>query len=425
MNNNLFSGLPDLLRRGLPVRRDDTEEEDDLTVYEVSASEENPSPRRFLFGLSSIEDPVTRYLIGMLLFTVLAALIGFLVYNRTHRFDEYRILKSAQEHDVEGTEYALLGKHIIKYSHDGVFCVNFSNEMDWSAAWSMQTPIARICGSVMAVAEQQGTQVYLLNEKGLLGQFEAALPIMKLKVTASGEVLLVLKDSDVTWINLYSRDGTQIASIKTTVADSGYPLDAALSANGKRVLVSYANVAQGDLRGKLTVYDFSSGASSEDSHVGGTLEFENSVFPEVYYADGSVPVAVGDDLFVVLTESRTPRVKARVDFSKEIISSFHDESYIGFVTRSDDPSQKYEMEVYNYRGKNAMHSSFRFDYSTIAVDGEEILMYDARTLNGYRTSGREKLEMAYEKEVRFFAALPGFRKYLVITEDSMDQIRLK
>ena len=424
MNNSRFSWPPAFLKGLLGRDPDPDEDEEALTVYEIDTGGEAPSPRRFLPHLPVFEDRVTRYLAGMLLFTALAALAGFLIYNRTHRFDEYRILKSAEEHDVEGTEYAMLGRHIIKYSHDGVFCVNYSNEMSWSAAWSMQTPIAQMAGSMMAVAEQQGTQIYLLDEKGIQGQFETGLPILKFRLTPSGEVLAVLKDLDITWINLYDRSGNQLASIKTTVADSGYPLDAAMTPDAKRVLVSYANVSDGMLKGRLTIYDFSSGASAEDTHIGGTLEFDDTVFPEVYYADASTPVAVGDNRFVVLNDARSPKVKASVSFDREIVSTFHDKDYIGFVLPSEASDQKYEMEVYNYRGRNAMHSSFLFDYSRIAVEDGEILMYDAGTLNGYRTSGREKLEMAYEKEVRFFAALPGFRKYLVITPDSMDQIRL-
>ena len=35
----------------------------------------------------------------------------------------------------------------------------------------------------MAVAEQQGNQVYVVNEDGLVGNFETLLPILKVRVS--------------------------------------------------------------------------------------------------------------------------------------------------------------------------------------------------------------------------------------------------
>ena len=54
----------------------------------------------------------------------------------------------------------------------------------------------------MVVADQQGTDVYIFDEKGQKGQFETLLPIEKVKVARQGVVAAVLTDEDVTWINL-------------------------------------------------------------------------------------------------------------------------------------------------------------------------------------------------------------------------------
>ena len=369
------------------------------------------------------EDTVSRWLLLMIFGTIAAALIGLWIYNRAHTFDQYRILARAEKNDVEGTLYERLGNSVIKYSHDGIFCVNLSNETQWSAAYDMQTPISDICEGVMVIAEQQGKQVYVLNEKGLLGSFETSMNIRKIQTASNGVTAVVEDDEEVDWIELFSADGSQIASVRASLEDSGFPLDIALSPNGKRLTVSYLTQENGVLTGKLSFYDFSS--SSEDRHLMLSLSYPDTIFPDVFYADGMVPVAVGDNCFVVFDSSKKPSEKVKVPIVNEILSCFHDGENIGFIFDSGETDTKYVMDVYNFSGKRTMQTPCSFDYTGVQIADGEIFLYDASNLTIYRTSGRKKLSVNYEREVKYFGPLKGLRRYLVITRDSMDQIRIE
>lgn len=377
------------------------------------------------FGRRGEKDQVTLYLLVTLAAAGLIAAISFWFYNRTHLFDDYTVLQSVEENDVEGTQYALLGKNVIKFSHDGVFCVTTSNSTKWSAAYSMQTPVCDICGHTMVIAEQQGDQVYVINTKGVLGSFRTSLPIMKARVSSSGVTAVVLSDTDATWINLYSVDGAVLASVKTTLQASGYPLDIALSPNARQMMVSYLMEEGGVLTGKIVFYDFSSADASDDSHRAGEASYPGTVFPQVYYADSKTPVAVADNGYVVFNSGRKITEKKRVDFHEEIISTFHDDENIGFIFRSRQSDMKYRMQIFNLAGKETMQTEFAFDYSDVRMENGEILLQNASDLYIYRTSGKQKLSVAYKKEARYFDSISGLRKYLVITETSMDRIRLK
>lgn len=369
------------------------------------------------------EERVSRWLLAMVCGTILAALAGLWIYNRAHTFDQYRILSRAEKNDVEGTLYERLGNSVIKYSHDGIFCVDTSNEIQWSAAYDMQTPICDICDGVMAIAEQQGRQVYVLNEKGLLGSFEAAMNIRKIQTASNGVTALVEEDEEVDWIELFSADGTQIASVRASLEDSGFPLDIALSPNGKRMVVSFLTQENGVLTGKLSFYDFSS--SSEDRHLMLSLNYPDTIFPDVFFADGAVPVAAGDNCFVVFDSSKKPSEKVRVPFTEEILSCFHDGENIGFIFDSGETDTKYIMDVYNYAGKRTMQTGCSFDYTGVQIADGEIFLYDSSNLTIYRTSGKKKLSVSYDREVKYFGPQKGLRRYLVITADSMDRIRIE
>jgi len=369
-------------------------------------------------------DPVTRYLLMTLLGAALIAALAYWFYNRTHTFDSYRVGKTSELDDVEGTQYRLLSGRLIKYGHDGLFCVNLKNEVLWSAAYTMQTPVSDVSGSVMAIAEQQGNQVYVINQKGVIGSFTTTMPVMKVKAASNGVVALVLNDMDNTsWIELRSASGGQIASVKATQTDSGYPLDIALTEDARRLLVSYIGESGGEPVGKVALYDFSSVDDPDESHLLAMREYPGTIFPEVFFA-GSGPVAVADDGYVAFSSGKSMEEQARLSLHDEIVSVFHDKRNIGFIFKSGRSDVKYHMTVYNYRAKSTMESDFDFEYTDVRTEGSEILLYDAATLYVYRTSGRQKLSVAYEKPVKYFARAEGLRRYLVISSGSIDQIKV-
>lgn len=372
------------------------------------------------------QDSARRRRYTIIAVAALFAIVGgcFLYYNGHHSFTDYVVTATTENLDIAGTQYEMLGNYIIKYSTDGVFCVNSRNEARWSVAYSMQTPITDICDQMMVIAEQQGKQVYVVNSDGLVGNFETNLPILKAHVSRQGVVVLILEDQDVTWIDMYDSSGGVIARVKTTLQDSGYPLDVAITPNASRMIVSYLGVSKGAINSRIAFYDFTSASDSDESHLTGTLDYSGRVFPEVYYADASTPVALSDTGFIVFKNKKTPEEDASVTFEKEIVTSFHDKDYVGFVFDSESADCRYEMELYHYNGRRTMKDEFDCDYTKARMVRGEILLYDAKNCSVYTTSGIRRFSSDYEKQVEYFTKIPGFRKYLVITNDSMDRIRI-
>ena len=371
------------------------------------------------------KDPLTRGLWAMIILVILFAVIGIAVYGRMHLFEGYDMVRSVPREDAEGMQFELLGKTLIKYGHDGVFAQDLSGNTLWSNAYSMQTPMSSANGKTMVLYEQLGTHVYILNEGGIIGSYQVALPIRKGTVGRNGVAALILDDKSEMHIDLYTASGSQIASVKATPDETGYPLDAALSGNSEQLIVSYMAFENGRLTGKNVIYDFSAGGGKESDHIGASFSCPETVFPDVWFRENGESVAVGDNRFVVYSSGRKPVQKAEVALDKEIISCFYDDSSIGFIFPDTDTDNRYELASFSYRGRRQITSSFDFEYKDVIMDGGEILLCDSGNIYSYRRSGREKLAASYEKEVLYFRKLGGSRKYLVITPDSTDQISIR
>ena len=108
---------------------------------------------------------------------------------------------------MSSTQYLEFGDYFLKYSSDGVACVDSKSNTKWSTTYSMQAPFVDVCGTTAVIADQQGMQVYVFDEEGLKGQFQTKLPIQKARVATQGVVAVILADDDVTWVNFYDRAG--------------------------------------------------------------------------------------------------------------------------------------------------------------------------------------------------------------------------
>lgn len=403
---------------------EDLDEEDDLDV-----EEEELAPGRTL--QEELKDKLARKkrnhrrLRLVLLGAAVIAVFGFWLYNQLYVFKDYVISRSEAIEVASGTKYVSAGKLLYRYNSDGVSCISRNSDTKWSITYNMQAPISDICDTTMAIAEQQGTQVYIINEDGLVGNFETQYPILKVRVSTQGMVAVVQEQDNITWINLYQADGTVVANDKTTVGETGYPMDVDLSPNGQRMAVSYLGMKEGILGSGVVFYDFGTLGQKKENNIISSVEYQDTVVPEIYFVDNTRTVAVADNGFYVFDGGDEPAQTAEVDFSEEIIGSFHDDSQIGFLFLNEDSDQEYRMELYNYSGRRRKTRKIDATFDNIKIENGQILMYNEKGFDVFSKSGRLRFTSAYEKEVEELFYFGSFRTYLVITKDSFDWIRVK
>lgn len=407
---------------------EDEELDDQLQVEEKEVSSENILKIDLPEGdlKEKLERNRIRRLRRRIVIVAIAACIigGFTLYNRLHTFKDYTIAESFENTVASGTKYETVGKKIYRYNSDGVSCVTRENEVEWSITYNMQAPIADVSGTTMAIAEQQGTQVCVVNEDGLVGSFECLNPILKVRVSNQGVVAVVLEEDDITRISLYSAEGTLIADDKTTVAESGYPLDMDISPDGKKLAVSYLGIENGITTTNVTFYNFGKEGDATGNYEVSSEKLQETVVPEIFFTGNSTAAAVADNGFLVFRGSKEPELAERIEFQEEIISTFHDEERIGFLFRSSVEEHDYRMELYNYRGKKKVSRNIDAKFDRIKIENDQILMYSDSECHIFTMSGQKRFESPYEKSISEIFYFTEFRKYLIITRDSFDRIRI-
>lgn len=356
---------------------------------------------------------------GILLAVVLIA--AMVVWLRVE--SSYQVISGEGWTEISGTSYEKFGSYLLKYSPDGASCITTSGKVRWSATYSIPVPILDICRGTAVIAEQQGNLVYVYDEDGQKGSFETSLPILAVQVAKQGVVAVALEDGDVTWINFYEPDGTLIAENRTTINDSGYPLSFDLSEDGMKIVVSYLLAEEGGMSTRVAFYSFDAVGQAEINNLVSSEDFENTVVPLVYFTGSSTAVAIHNDGFSVYRGRQVPALKVTKTFEDEILSTFYDDSHIGFVFASDHSEAKYKIQVYNLNGSLAMQRYINYEYDGIRLQNGNVIVYNEKKFEVYGSGGRLKTSVKYRSSISDVVKLDTWT-YLVSGSDSTNVIRV-
>ena len=71
---------------------------------------------------------------------LLLVLAGIGLYLEFRQYEAFDIRSSAERSDTQGTKFAEFGGNILKYSNDGAFYTDTSNELIWNQTYEMTDP---------------------------------------------------------------------------------------------------------------------------------------------------------------------------------------------------------------------------------------------------------------------------------------------
>ncbi len=315
---------------------------------------------------------------------------------------------------------------IVQYSKDGISCLNAGGQVLWNQTYEMQNPIARTCADVVAVGDYNGHHIYVSNTSGAMGIVDTNLPIRDFCVSSQGVVAVVLDGTDVTWIYLYDSKGNTIANFKTTMKDSGYPIDISISPNAELVCVSYLYPEDGALKTSIAFFNFGSvGQNSIDNYASG-YEYPGVVVPYVQFINTAAAFAVSDDRVMFYSGDQKPVSQA--DFftgGEEIKSVYYSDSYVGLVFPNSTSDGEYRLQVYNDKGQNVLTTYFDIEYSEIIFNNKQIIIYNEDELLIKDIGGRIKYQGTFEVPVRTMVPTNLRSRFTLVTADDVRTMDLK
>lgn len=367
---------------------------------------------------------IYRVILCVVLVIVIATSIHF--YREGKVYTEYEVTKTYDSIGSKDSKVEVYNQNnILCYSRDGVSAYNAKGEQLWNRTFEMQSPIIRTSGEYVVAGDYKGNEIYLMNASGPCATITCNKIIVDVNVSQGGVVIATLDDSSVTWLELYASDGTSLATIRTTMDQTGFPVKLSMSPDNKKMMVSYLKARGNGIQTSLAFYNFGDvGQNMTDKIVSG-YDYAEKVIPFLHYVDENTAVCVGEDVLQIYYGKQIPELKTQVEVEKDIQSVFYGEGYTVLVYRNEESEDKYRADIYDLNAKLVLTKTFNMEYDNIVISNKNILIYNSAEVLMWNLKGLEKYNGELGTDIKAIIPTKNEMKFIVVRDDGVETVKLK
>lgn len=364
---------------------------------------------------------------NVLLRCVLIAAAVFMIcfcvryYFKNRSFSRYVVAASVQRTDTLTTKYAQFGGDILKYSRDGISYTDQKNSLYFSITYTMQDPILALSKKAGAVADRNGNQIYTFDQTKQKGQIQTLLPIKSMAVSDQGVVAVLLENSNSVKLEVYSPDGKMIGDGEFTLESAGYPLGLAISSDGTKIAVTFAQISGTKYNSCIAVYNFDDVGENHVDHLVFSKIYDWMI-PEIHYYDQSSFSAAGDGILAFYNGKQIPELVKEITFDEELKSVFYGENSTGLVLKA---AEGYLFRLYDMKGDLLSEFSFSLDYDCVRITKQSIVIYNGSQMELYSYGGKKYFEQNFEIPLLDIFPAGSRSRYLFIYPNETQAVKLQ
>lgn len=353
---------------------------------------------------------------------VLLAIFGIRYYLNNRSFTGYSIASATERSDTITTKYALFGENILKYSRDGISYTDDENSLFFSITYTMQDPVLALSEKAGAVADKNGSQIYIFNQEQQMGQITTLLPIKHIAISNQGVVAVLLEESNSVKLELYSADGKLLGDGVFDLEDAGYPMNLSISSDGTKIAIAFAQVSGAKLNSCVAVYNFDSVGENYVDHLVFAKNYTDYMIPEIHYFNNSVLAAVGDGVLAFYQGNQIPELVKEVTFEEEIQSVFYGDDNVGLVF---DTGERKVLKLFDIKGNLISEIAFDISYDKIRIAKRCVIIYSDTEMGLYSYSGKECFRQTFDTSVLEIFPTNFRSKYLFIYTNETQVVKLQ
>lgn len=377
------------------------------------------------------EEPKSKHHFGWVVILAVLLCIGigvFVFLKHTRYYNDFEVLSKVENSDTTQMSYIAYNGSLIKYSKEGISYLDKAGTAIWVESYKMKQPMIAVSDEYVAVADLNGNSVYIFNAGGKVNAIETPYTICNLDVASQGVFVVVLENETENFIELYDKYGENLVDMRTTIGDSGYPLDIALSNDGSKLITSYVTVDGITIRNSIAAYNFGDvGQNETDRLVGGFNNLDDTIVPKVEFLNNDTVCAFGDNQFIFYSMKEKPSEKSRItDFPEEIQSIFYNSKYVGVVEKeTGEQDTFYQLRVFDTNGNEKFSEALNFTYKNIYATEEEIIIVGTSESRIYDFQGNLKFSYSFSKEVNNIIPTGSPQRYIVVYDDATEIVKLQ
>lgn len=367
------------------------------------------------------------------LIVILVILIAAIVivsvrrYINTREYQGYNVVSSVETNGDNIADYIMFSDNVLKVTKDGVAYIDATGNTVWDCSYAMKMPQAVVNGDYAAVADMNGRDVYVFNKSGKVSNQTLNYDITNIDIASQGVYVVILSGENENYINAYDKDSKEIYEMKTSIENSGYPLDIAVSDDGQKLFTSYVKVDGTTVPDYLAAYNFGSVGQNENAdRLMGGFTFDDTIFPYVDFIDNDTIACFGDDRIVIYSMNEKPSEKAEISLDgREMLGVFANSHYVGYISANADTSAgRYHIYIYDTNGKLTAEADYNNTFSKIYATEDELIIVGEFDCSIYYLNGAKKFSTTFRKNLIDIVPSGNKLEYIAIFENETTIIKL-
>lgn len=360
----------------------------------------------------------------MIVVLVIAVIMIIKIQFDNKVYTESEVVDKFEKMGAEGANYLAYQGNILVYSNDGISAYDAKGKQIWNKTYEMQSPIVKMNGPYVASGDYKGNKIYIMNKSGATGEVETNMPIMDLSISQKGVVAATLQDEDVIWVKLFSAEGTELSSIKTTMKKSGYPIATAVSADNVKLGVSYLKAQSGEINTSIAFYNFGDVGQNETDHLVSGKDLNDTMVPFLTYVSENDAIALSDKQLMLFRGKEKPTVEEEVTLEEEVQGVYYNDNYVALVFHNTESKEPYRLDLYNMSGDKLFSYVFDVEYQDILVHKEQVIIYSDSDVLILNKKGLVKYEGNMGGDIVSLIPTENATRFIVVRGNKIETVKL-
>ena len=311
------------------------------------------------------------YRIALTIILIIAVITVIRIQIENKVYTDYEVVGKVENLGSVDSVIEAYNGNVVCYSRDGISAYNSKGDQLWNQTYEMQSPIVCIAGEYVAVGDYKGNTIYVMNLSGPCGQINMNRVILDLTVSEKGIVTATLDDDTVTWLDIYTPEGENLVSLKTSMAQTGFPLKVSLSPDNRKMAVSYLKPGGSGIHTSMAFYNFGDVGQNVGNRMVSGFDYEETVIPFIHYHNENDAVAVGENQLLVFSGKEIPELKAEADIEENVEAVYWGDSCTALIYRNDEGEDKYRLDVYDLSARLIFSKTFDIEYKDVILKNEK------------------------------------------------------
>ena len=357
---------------------------------------------------------------------VIIAIFLIQLWMAVRGYDSYEIRNSIDRNGSEAAKYEQFLGNIIEYSNDGIGYMTSDNQLLWNQSFEMTSPKVDICKNFLVIYDKGGTLIYIMQESGVVKQIETSKPIQTVCVASQGTIAVLMKENQTSYLKVFDKTGNELANGEFYGEKGGFPIDLAFSYDGKKLAVGMIDVNDGDVKSTITFYNLDSVGQNEINNNVGTFSYSDMLIPEIEYISDNTMVAIGDSEIIIFRGKEKPKMAQEIFLSKEPVSIFYNEKYIGVTYSNENIEDGYHIEVYNLSGGKVMENDTTLMYDTISfLEYNEICVQSQYECELFTIHSIKKFSYQFDTKLMDILSNGNGQDYIFLFDETIEEVHLR